>query len=128
MAWRRCDQARPDRVLSGIARALRPDGVFLMVDIAASSHVHNNMDHPIGALIYTISCMHCMTVSLAQGGMGLGAAWGEEKALQMLREAGFTAVDVRRLSHGIQNQYYICRLTPAPTKPRTAATAGGNGR
>jgi SAM-dependent methyltransferase len=31
------DQARPDRVLAGIAQALRPGGVYLCVDIAASS-------------------------------------------------------------------------------------------
>ncbi|MHC4510431.1 MAG: class I SAM-dependent methyltransferase, partial [Planctomycetota bacterium] len=55
------DQARPDRVLAGIAKALRPDGIFLMQDIAASSHMHRNCDHPVGPLLYTISCMHCMS-------------------------------------------------------------------
>ena len=46
-----------------------------MQDIHGSSHVHNNMDQPIGSLLYTISCLHCMTVSLAQG----SAPCGEEK-------------------------------------------------
>lgn len=101
------DQARPDRVLAGIHKALKPDGVFLMQDIAGSSHVHNNHDHPIGALLYTISCMHCMTVSLAQNGMGLGAMWGKEKALEMLDAAGFGYVDVKQLDHDFQNYYYI---------------------
>ena len=45
-------------------------------------HDCGNRDRPIGTLLYTISCMHCMTTSLAQGGMGLGAMWGEEKALE----------------------------------------------
>jgi cyclopropane fatty-acyl-phospholipid synthase-like methyltransferase len=40
------DQARPDRVLCNIARALRPDGVYLMQDIRASSHLHGNVDAP----------------------------------------------------------------------------------
>ena len=31
------DQARPDMVLAGIARALRPGGVYLCVDISASA-------------------------------------------------------------------------------------------
>ena len=53
--------------------------------------------------------MHCMTVSLAQGGMGLGAMWGEEKALEMLREAGFGRVEVKRLPHDFQNCYYVVR-------------------
>jgi hypothetical protein len=38
--------------------------------------------------------MHCMTVSLAEGGMGLGTMWGEQTARKMLGEAGFTSVEV----------------------------------
>lgn len=101
------DQARPDNVLAGIARVLHPDGIFLMQDIAGSSHLHKNMDHPIAPLLYTISCLHCMTVSLAQDGAGLGAMWGEEKAREMLKEAGFTKVEVKRLAHDFQNSFYI---------------------
>lgn len=102
------DQARPDRVLANIHRALKPGGYYLMQDIRASKHVHRNADHPIGALLYTVSCMHCMTVSLAQDGMGLGTCWGEETALEMLADAGFDDVTVHRLAHDIQNQYYVC--------------------
>ena len=101
------DQARPDVVLAAIRRALRPSGVFLMQDIRASTHVHGNLDHPIGPLLYTISCMHCMTVSLAQGGMGLGTVWGREQALAMLSAAGFHDVRVEDLPHDFQNSYYI---------------------
>ncbi|WAL60542.1 class I SAM-dependent methyltransferase [Thermocoleostomius sinensis] len=101
------DQARPDIVLQGIYRALRFDGVYLMQDIRASSYVDNNLNHPAGPLLYTISCMHCMTVSLASGGMGLGAMWGEEMALNMLEDAGFRHVEIRRLDHDFQNNYYI---------------------
>jgi ubiquinone/menaquinone biosynthesis C-methylase UbiE len=103
------DQAKPAEVLRAINRALRPQGTFLMQDIAGSSHVHKNMNHPLGPLLYTISCLHCMTVSLAEGGAGLGAMWGEEKALEMLAEAGFKRVEVHHLSHDIQNQYYVAR-------------------
>jgi 2-polyprenyl-3-methyl-5-hydroxy-6-metoxy-1,4-benzoquinol methylase len=101
------DQAKPAQVLAGIGAALRPDGIFLMQDIAGSSHVHNNADHPIGPFLYTLSMMHCMTVSLAQDGPGLGAMWGEELALEMLAEAGFDTVTVRQLPHDIQNNYFI---------------------
>ncbi len=101
------DQADPAAVLKGIAEALREDGVYLMQDIAGSSHHHNNLEHPIGPFLYTISCMHCMTVSLAQGGAGLGAMWGEEKAKQMLEEAGFKEVEIEQLPHDFQNYYYI---------------------
>lgn len=103
------DQARPDIVLANIRRALRPGGVFLMQDIAACSHVHENMDHPLAPYLYTISTMHCMTVSLAQGGMGLGTAWGRQTALKMLREAGFRDVRVTQLAHDELNDYYVAR-------------------
>lgn len=101
------DQARPAEVLQGIAKALKPDGVFLMQDIAGSSFVQKNLAHPLGPFCYTISCMHCMTVSLAQGGDGLGAMWGEEKARAMLRDAGFKHVQVMCLPHDILNIYYV---------------------
>ena len=101
------DQAKPLSVLKGIARTLKDDGVYLMQDIHGSSHVHNNTSHPIGPLLYTISCMHCMTVSLAQGGDGLGAMWGQEKAKQLLNEAGFTNIHIHQLAHDFQNDYYI---------------------
>ncbi len=103
------DQAHPRSVLKAVADALSPDGVFLMQDIRASSHLDKNMDHPLGPFTYTISCLHCMTVSLALGGEGLGAAWGEEQAVELLSEAGFSEVAVRQLSHDIINNYYIAR-------------------
>ncbi len=103
------DQARPAEVLAMVRRALRPGAVFLMQDIAACSHVHHNIGAPLAPFIYTISCMHCMSVSLANGGPGLGAAWGKERALHMLRDADFHDVTVRQLDHDIINYYYICR-------------------
>lgn len=103
------DQARPAQVLDEIYRALRPGGTFLMQDIRASSHVHQNIENPIAPFLYTISCMHCMTVSLALGGEGLGTCWGEEKAVEMLAEAGFQSVRVERLEHDIMNNFYIAR-------------------
>jgi 2-polyprenyl-3-methyl-5-hydroxy-6-metoxy-1,4-benzoquinol methylase len=105
------DQAKPDVVLTNIYRALRPDGVYLMQDIHATTDVGGNLDHPAGPLMYTVSCMHCMTVSLSSGGMGLGAMWGQEKALQMLSQAGFTSVEIKRLAHDFQNDYYILHKT-----------------
>ncbi|KST68069.1 class I SAM-dependent methyltransferase [Mastigocoleus testarum] len=103
------DQAKPDVVLRGIFQALRPNGVYLMQDICASSDIAGNLNHPIAPLLYTISCMHCMTVSLAMNGMGLGAMWGEEKALEMLQDAGFSSVEIKQLEHDLQNSYYIVR-------------------
>jgi 2-polyprenyl-3-methyl-5-hydroxy-6-metoxy-1,4-benzoquinol methylase len=101
------DQAKPLNVLKGIHRTLKPDGVYLMQDISGTSHVHRDIDHPIGPFLYTISCMHCMTVSLAQGGEGLGAMWGEEKIRDYLATAGFRSIATHRLAHDIQNSWFV---------------------
>ena len=103
------DQARPLALLKGIRRALEPDGVYLMQDIQGSSHHHENVEHPGGPLLYIISCMHCMTVSLAQGGEGLGAMWGEQKARALLAEAGFGSVEMHLLDHDPFNAYFVVR-------------------
>jgi 2-polyprenyl-3-methyl-5-hydroxy-6-metoxy-1,4-benzoquinol methylase len=103
------DQAKPLNVLQGIRGTLRADGVYLMQDIKASSYVANNIGHPLGNLLYTVSCMHCMTVSLAQEGDGLGAMWGEERTLEYLRAAGFNEIAVHQLPHDIQNNWYVAR-------------------
>ena len=101
------DQAKPLNVLRGIHRALTPDGVYLMQDIGGTSHMDRDIEHPIGTFLYAISCMHCMTVSLAQGGEGLGAMWGEEKTREYLQRAGFRSTTTHRLAHDIQNNWYV---------------------
>jgi 2-polyprenyl-3-methyl-5-hydroxy-6-metoxy-1,4-benzoquinol methylase len=103
------DQAWPLNVLRGIHRTLRRDGVYLMQDVKGSSQVHDNLEHPVGTFLYTISCMHCMTVSLARGGEGLGAMWGEEKTRDYLARAGFRSVEKHELPHDIQNNWYVVR-------------------
>jgi hypothetical protein len=78
------DQARLAAVLANIARALPNNGTFLMQDISDSSHVHHDIEHPVGPFLHPISCMHCMSKSLAYGGPRLGAMWGKERAMSML--------------------------------------------
>jgi len=101
------DQKDPAAVLDNVHRALKPGGTMLFQDIRASSFVEKNADNPIGAFLYTISTMHCMTVSLAQGGAGLGACWGEELALRMFADAGFTDTRSHQLPHDFMNNYYV---------------------
>jgi ubiquinone/menaquinone biosynthesis C-methylase UbiE len=103
------DQGKPLHVLKGIYRALKPGGVYLMQDISGTSYLEEDIKHPIGTFLYTISCMHCMTVSLAQDGDGLGAMWGEQKTKEYLKMAGFTSVKTNKLAHDIQNNWYDVR-------------------
>jgi 2-polyprenyl-3-methyl-5-hydroxy-6-metoxy-1,4-benzoquinol methylase len=103
------DQAQPVRVLENIYRALRPGGVYLMVDIKASSRLEDNVGVPLRTYLYTTSMMHCMTVSLAAGGAGLGAVWGRQLATSMLSDAGFDDVLVAEIESDPINNYYIAR-------------------
>jgi SAM-dependent methyltransferase len=86
------DQADPAAVLRAVHDALTPGGTFVMVDMAVSSDLAENVGNPFAPWIYAISTLHCMTVSLAQDGAGLGAAWGERVARTMLADAGFGEV------------------------------------
>jgi len=101
------DQVDPAAVLRAIRRVLPDGGVFVMVDINASSRLENNMDHPIGPFLYGVSTLHCMTVSLAGGGAGLGAMWGRELALTMLDDAGFGPVTVHDVPDDPFNLLYV---------------------
>jgi hypothetical protein len=67
------------------------------------------MQHPVGTFLYTISCLHCMSVSLSMNGPGLGAMWGKKLALQMLADAGFRDVQIEALAHDPMNFWYFAR-------------------
>jgi SAM-dependent methyltransferase len=103
------DQAWPRKVLAGAARALKPGGTFLMADINTSSKLEENVEHPMGPALYTFSTLHCMTVSLAQGGEGLGTCWGEQLARELLKEAGFNQVATKSVEGDFFNLYYLCK-------------------
>ena len=83
------EQAFPRLVLRNVANALKRDGVFLMQEIAASSHLARNAENPYAPMLYALSLLHAVPISLAQDGEALGRMWGEERARQMLQEAGF---------------------------------------
>ena len=105
------DQADPAGVLRRIRAALHPDGLFLMLDVWASSELAGNVGTPMAPYLYTMSTMHCMSVSLAAGGPGLGTAWGHQTATRMLREAGFTDVQLfERVDPA--NSLYVARRGP----------------
>lgn len=105
------DQAQPTKALRAISNALRPDGVFLMGDIKFSTRLEDNVGNPFAPTVFAFSVFHCMTVSLAYGGEGLGTAWGEQLAKEKLAEAGFIEVDTRQVEGDFLNLYYIARKT-----------------
>lgn len=88
------DQKEPDLVLRSARSVLAPGGKFLMIEFKFSSRLEDNIANPYAPMYYGVSLMHCMPVSLAVGGKGLGTVWGEQTARRMLAEAGFTDVEV----------------------------------
>jgi len=103
------DQADPAGVLRRVRAALERGGTFLMLDVCASSELADNVGVPMAPYLYTMSTMHCMSVSLAAGGPGLGTAWGHQVATRMLREAGFGDVQLfERVDPA--NSLYVARV------------------
>jgi ubiquinone/menaquinone biosynthesis C-methylase UbiE len=86
------DMAHPRAALAGIRRALKPGGVFLWSEAQAADQLEENFS-PVGRTMYAASTMHCMTVSLAQGGEGLGSVISEKLARELVQEAGFSGLD-----------------------------------
>ena len=103
------DQAAPDRVLERIRDALVPGGVLLMDEPRVSSNLEDNVGNPLAPFTYAVSTLHCLTVSLAVGGAGLGTAWGEQVACRMLADAGFDDVVVHDAPGDPGNAVFVTR-------------------
>lgn len=104
------DQSHPLKVLQGIRYMLAPGGIFSMVDIKARSKLADNIDHPMGPFLYTVSLMHCLPVGLNDNGTGLGMMWGQEKAEALLREAGFEHIEIIEMECDPFNLHYLCKV------------------
>jgi len=63
----------------------------------------------MGPFLYTVSLMHCMPVGLVDGGHGLGMMWGREKAVELLKAAGFKNVQAQEIPEDPFNLHYFCR-------------------
>ncbi len=116
------DLPDPAGVLRRVREALVPGGTFVMVEPANSSRLAENLVNPIAPLMYTASTLHCVPVSLAHGGPGLGLVWGEESARALLAETGFAEVEMHPAPGDPFNAVYVARR-PTDRADRTAAGA-----
>jgi SAM-dependent methyltransferase len=105
------DQVDPAGVLRAIHAALVPGGVFVMKEPRVSSMLENNVGNPFAPLIYSISTLHCLTVSLAHDGAGLGTAFGEQVACQLLATAGFGEVAVHEAPGDPMDAVFVATKT-----------------
>lgn len=101
------DMVDPKATLRAIRSAMADDGVYVWSEPNASAHAHENRN-PVGKMFHSVSPMHCMTVSLAHNGAGLGTVIGEEGARSLAREAGFTRFEKLPIQNPF-NQFFALR-------------------
>ncbi len=105
------DMTHPAEMMSAIRRSLRPDGVWLLVDIKALDTFEENVaSNPMASLMYGISVMSCMSSAMSEpGGAGLGTlGLPESKARDMATDAGFTRFRRLDIEHSV-NAFYEVR-------------------
>ncbi|KHJ86918.1 methyltransferase domain protein, partial [Oesophagostomum dentatum] len=91
------DSTFPFQCLKEIYRILKPGGIFAMCEVNGTSNIYKDKQE-IGddaASEYVISLFHCLPVgSNSKDALGLGAMWGKERAVKLIKEAGFKNVTV----------------------------------
>jgi SAM-dependent methyltransferase len=105
------DQAEPDAVLAGISRALVPGGLLFMREPHGAGTLAENLANPMAPVLYSVSTLHCLTVSLAHGGAGIGTVFSEQRARRMLAEAGFAEPEARPAPGSPLDVVYVTRKT-----------------
>lgn len=95
------DFAAPVETLKGIRARLKPDGTLLAIEPKVADRLEHNHSSMV-TMYYGFSVFHCMTQSLAQGGVGLGTCMGPARAEALMREAGFSRFEML----GIKSQSF----------------------
>ena len=101
------DMGDPPAVLRRIRAALAADGTYLMVEPKVPEALADRVANPFARMLHGISCLHCVPTSLAQGGPGLGACWGEARARLAAHEAGFSRFTVLPISSPVHAFYAL---------------------
>ena len=105
------DMTHPLDVMRAIRKSLKPDGVWLLVDIKAlDTFAENVAKNPMASLMYGISVLSCMSSALSSpDGAGLGTlGLSEMTAESMARTAGFTKFERLDVEHSV-NAFYAIR-------------------
>jgi 2-polyprenyl-3-methyl-5-hydroxy-6-metoxy-1,4-benzoquinol methylase len=101
------DAVNPVGLLDAIRHALKPDGVYVCVDINCSDKLEENLG-PKGAFFHGCSVLLCMTMSLAEHGEGLGTlGLHEGKLRELCAQVGLGAVRAVPIANPFNNLYEI---------------------
>jgi 2-polyprenyl-3-methyl-5-hydroxy-6-metoxy-1,4-benzoquinol methylase len=104
------DMTDPAAAMRAIRGAIKPDGTWLIVDIAGQPTPEQNHDHPLAGLLYGFSVLDCLGCGTSEdGGAGLGTLGLPERAARrMTADAGFTRFTVREFTNPV-NAFYEVR-------------------
>jgi 2-polyprenyl-3-methyl-5-hydroxy-6-metoxy-1,4-benzoquinol methylase len=92
------DMADPLSALKAIRESLKEDGVYVWSEPNGSDNPLENRN-PVGKTFAAASPLHCLTVSLAHDGEGLGTLIGEKGAREIAEEAGFSGFERLPVEH-----------------------------
>lgn len=101
------DFAEPEATLAEMHALLKPGGTLFIVEPKAADRLEDNI-HPLGAMYYGFSILHCMTQSLANGGPGLGTCMGPARTEQLVRGAGFRDFQTLPIK-SMTNAFYMAK-------------------
>ena len=101
------DMVDPDGALAAIRAAMAENAVWLWSEPNAS-HAADENRNPIGRMFHSVSPLHCMTISLAYGGAGLGTVIGEKGARELAKRAGFSSFERAPIQNPF-NQFFVVR-------------------
>lgn len=101
------DMGDPAAAARSIHAALKPDGIWMIVEPYAADATEHNFN-PVGRLYYCASVLLCVPGALAQDhGIALGAQAGEKRLREIVLAAGFSIF--RRASETPVNIVYEAR-------------------
>lgn len=105
------DMTQPQEMMTAMRAAIKPDGVWLLVDFKTLDTFElNARKNPMASLMYGMSVLSCMSSALSEpGGAGLGTlGLTESKARSMALDAGFTKFRRLDIEHAV-NAFYEVR-------------------
>ena len=105
------DMTRPAEAVADIRAAIKPGGVWLIVDISSAPTFEENLPNPLAPTFYALSVLSCMSSGLSEpGGAGLGTVGlPEPKMRELVQGAGFARFRRLEIPHPV-NAFYEARV------------------
>ena len=97
----------PLSAAQNIKSLLRKGGSYLSQEVNLSSNPKNNKNHPLSSILYAISLMHCLPISLGRPCKEKNILWGKEYFERVLQDAGFKSIRTFVPQDNSQNYYIL---------------------